>query len=214
MSTLKGGDLVNKNVQTTLIPAGGSAIVDFKVEVPGTFIIVDHSIFRTFNKGSLGMLKVTGDENKTIYSGKQIEGIYHPEGGTIQSMPNDDKVVSFPQASLLELKANCGGQSQCTPKPALPATKRRAKESQMPSHRLAKSDYLNENVDRAIDIVLHGKSGEVTVNGKKYNSVMTAQTLSDDEVANVLTYVYSNWGNSKKDVSAAMVAKVRNKQAH
>ena len=51
------------NVQTTMIPAGGSAIVDFKVEVPGTYILVDHSLFRAFNKGALGMLKVTGPEN-------------------------------------------------------------------------------------------------------------------------------------------------------
>ena len=43
---------------------------------------------------------------------------------------------------------------------------------------------------------------------------MTAQTLSDDEIANVLTYVYSNWGNNNKEVTPAMVAKVRNKQAH
>jgi nitrite reductase (NO-forming) len=61
---VEGGDLINKNVQTTLVPAGGAAIVDFRVDVPGTFIIVDHSIFRTFNKGSLGMLKVTGEEDK------------------------------------------------------------------------------------------------------------------------------------------------------
>ena len=39
-------------VQTTLIPAGGSAIVDFATEVPGTYILVDHSIFRAFNKGA------------------------------------------------------------------------------------------------------------------------------------------------------------------
>ena len=32
------------NVQTTMIPAGGSAIVDFKISVPGTFIVVDHSL--------------------------------------------------------------------------------------------------------------------------------------------------------------------------
>jgi nitrite reductase (NO-forming) len=49
-----------------------AAIVDFRVDVPGTFIIVDHSIFRTFNKGSLGMLKVTGEEdtNKSIVVSK------------------------------------------------------------------------------------------------------------------------------------------------
>ena len=44
----EGGTVANqKNVQTTLVPAGGSAIVDFKVEVPSTLILVDHSIFRT-----------------------------------------------------------------------------------------------------------------------------------------------------------------------
>ena len=74
---------------------------------------------------------------------------------------------------------------------------------------MAKSDYLNADVDRAIDIVIHGKTGEMTVNGKKYNSVMTAQTLTDEEIANVLTYVYNSWGNSKKDVTKEMVEKVR-----
>ncbi|MEO6904343.1 MAG: copper-containing nitrite reductase, partial [Bacteroidia bacterium] len=90
---VEGGDLINKNVQTTLIPAGGASIVDFKCEVPGTFILVDHSIFRAFNKGALGMLKVTGDENKQLYSGKQTDGIYHPEGGTIQTMPGEEAVA-------------------------------------------------------------------------------------------------------------------------
>jgi nitrite reductase (NO-forming) len=78
---------------------------------------------------------------------------------------------------------------------------------------LAKSDYLNADVNRAIDIILHGKTGEITVNGKTYNSIMTKQNLSDEEVANVLTYVYNNWGNSKKTVTASMV-KTRRGSAH
>src|SRR4029077_5043661 len=42
----KGGTTPSQhNVQTTLIPAGGSAIVEFHVDVPGTYILVDHSIF-------------------------------------------------------------------------------------------------------------------------------------------------------------------------
>jgi len=64
-------------------------------------------------------------------------------------------------------------------------------------------------MNRSIDIVLKGMTGEITVNGKKFNSVMTAQTLNDDEIAQVLTYVYNNWGNNKADVSATMVAKRR-----
>lgn len=75
---IDGGSTVNHNVQTTLVPSGGAVIVEFKCDVPGTYILVDHSIFRTFHKGSLGMLKVTGPENKTIYSGKQGDKPYNP----------------------------------------------------------------------------------------------------------------------------------------
>lgn len=64
---IEGGTMENHNVQTTLIPAGGSAIVEFKVDVPGVYNIVDHSIFRAFNKGALGQIKVTGEENDKIY---------------------------------------------------------------------------------------------------------------------------------------------------
>ncbi|HXJ97754.1 MAG TPA: cytochrome c, partial [Gelidibacter sp.] len=76
---------------------------------------------------------------------------------------------------------------------------------------LAASDYLNADVDRAIDAVLHGLSGEITVNGVKYNSIMTAQMISQEEVANVLTYVYNSWGNNKTIVTPEMVRKVKNK---
>ncbi|MCB9426497.1 MAG: c-type cytochrome [Flavobacteriales bacterium] len=74
---------------------------------------------------------------------------------------------------------------------------------------LAKSDYLNADVARAIDIVLNGKSGEITVNGTTYNSVMTAQNLSDEEVLNVLTYVYNSWGNDKQEITLDMIKSAR-----
>ena len=74
---------------------------------------------------------------------------------------------------------------------------------------LAKSDYLNANPTSAIEFIIKGKTGEIVVNGKKYNSVMTAQVLTDDEIANVLTFVYNSWGNSKKEITPAMVAAVR-----
>ncbi len=71
---------------------------------------------------------------------------------------------------------------------------------------LAKSDYLNADVNRAIKTVIKGLTGKVTVNGKVFNSAMPAQaTLSDKEIADVLTYAYASWGNSKKKVTPAMV---------
>ncbi|MCK0133057.1 MULTISPECIES: copper-containing nitrite reductase [Arenibacter] len=207
---VEGGDMINENVQTTLIPAGGAAIVEFKVDVPGTFILVDHSIFRAFNKGALGMLKVQGEKNKTIYSGELEDGIYLPEGSGIQKMPSTNGVVeSEIPAKSMEEKMEFGKATYMQTCFACHQAEGQGIANAFPP--LAKSDYLNADVNRAIDIVLHGKTGEITVNGQKYNSVMTAQTLSDEEVANVLTYVYNSWGNSKKDVTPAMVKSVRNK---
>ncbi len=64
---VEAGSTVNKGVQTTLIPAGGATIVDMKTEVPGTYLLVDHSIFRAFNKGAIGQLKVTGKEDPSMF---------------------------------------------------------------------------------------------------------------------------------------------------
>jgi nitrite reductase (NO-forming) len=57
-----------------LIPAGGTSIVEFGVENPGDLILVDHSIFRAFNKGTLGMLKVEGAENKKVFAAVKTLG--------------------------------------------------------------------------------------------------------------------------------------------
>ncbi len=202
---IEGGSAINENVQTTLIPAGGAVIVEFKVDVPGTFIIVDHSIFRAFNKGALGMLKVGGEENKTVYSGKQIEGIYNPEGGTIQEMPGERPAT--PVASSIADRIELGKQIYSQTCFACHQGEGQGIPGVFPP--LAKSDYLNADVDRAIDIVINGMSGEITVNGEKYNSLMTAQTLTDEEIANVMTYIYHSWGNNKSEVTPIMVAKVK-----
>ena len=206
---VEGGDLINTNVQTTSIPAGGAAIVDFKVDVPGTFILVDHAIFRAFNKGALGMLKVSGEENKTLYSGVKQEGIYNPEGGTLQEMPDDPnakKVVVNTNKTLAE-KIKSGKDLYTKTCFACHQANGEGIANAFPP--LAKSDYLNADVNRAIDIVLNGKTGEITVNGATYNSVMTKQTLSSEEVADVLTYVYNSWGNNKTNVTTSQVDQVK-----
>jgi nitrite reductase (NO-forming) len=200
---IEGGDMINENVQTTLIPAGGAAIVEFKVDVPGTFILVDHSIFRAFNKGALGMLKVEGKEDKKIYSGTTQEGIYLPEGGTIQNMPKGEKVTKSVTAKTVPEQIKAGKEIYGRTCFACHQAEGQGIPTVFPP--LAKSDYLNADPKRAIDGVLHGKSGEITVNGKKYNNIMTSQNLSDDEVASVLTYVYNSWGNKKIVITPAMV---------
>ena len=207
---VEGGDLVNENVQTTMIPAGGAAMVEFKVDVPGSYVLVDHSIFRAFNKGALGLLKVEGEEDTKIYSGELMDNIYLPEGPGIQSMPTTDEVTeSEVPAKSFDEQMKYGKQIYGQTCIACHQAEGQGIAHAFPP--LANSDFLNADVDRAIDIVLHGLTGEITVNGEKYNSIMTKQMISTDEVANVLTYVYNSWGNNKTVVTPEMVKKVKNK---
>lgn len=203
---VEGGTLVNENVQTTLVPAGGSAIVEFKTEVPGELIMVDHSIFRAFNKGALGRIDVAGDEAKTIYSGQQAQTVYLSEGGNAQSMPQSEAPPAkdlTPEERLEHGKnvysANCAAchmpEGSGVPGAFPP---------------VASSDYLNADVDRSIRAVGQGLSGEITVNGKTYNNVMPKLNLSDREIANVLTYVYSQWDNNGTTVTPEQVREALN----
>ena len=61
------GSETAKNVQTTLIPPGGAAIIEFKVDVPAAYILVDHAISRAIDKGAVGILEVTGAEVPQIF---------------------------------------------------------------------------------------------------------------------------------------------------
>ena len=74
---------------------------------------------------------------------------------------------------------------------------------------LAKSDYLNADTKRAISTVLHGLTGPVIVNGATYNSIMPQLGLNDEQVANALTYVYSQWANNGTEVLPETVKEVR-----
>ena len=65
------GDLVSppaENLQTTLIPAGGAVMVEFKVEYPGKYVLVDHALSRV-DRGAWGVLHVEGEPDPSIYDG-------------------------------------------------------------------------------------------------------------------------------------------------
>ena len=201
---VEGGDLVNTNLQTTLVPAGGSAMAELRCDVPGTFILVDHSIFRTFNKGALAMLNVTGAEDKTLYSGKQSDNVYLPEGAAIQSIGEAPEV---PPARTRAERIERGARTY----KAVCAACHQPNGAGIPDAfpPLAGSDFLNADKRRAIGVVVHGLSGEVQVNGKSFNSIMPSLGLSDEAVANVLTFVYSEWGNAGHEVTPDEVKAVR-----
>lgn len=200
----EGGGKFNTNIQTTLVPAGGSSIVEFKVDVPGNLVIVDHSIFRTFNKGSLGIIKVEGAENKEIYSGKMADNVYLPEGSAIQKINDKEQVLT---ATNIEQRIKMGKNLYTQNCAACHQPDGKGINGAFPP--LANSDWLNKDVKRAIGVVKNGLSGPITVNGNPYNSVMPALGLSDEDIANVLTFVFNSWNNSKKEVNAKDVSNVK-----
>lgn len=63
---IASGSAVLKNIQTTYVPAGGSTVVEFNLEVPGKYILVDHALSRV-DRGALGVLEVEGPENPEIF---------------------------------------------------------------------------------------------------------------------------------------------------
>lgn len=61
------GGSVEHNVQTTAVLPGGSSIVEFKLDVPGKFLLVDHALAR-MNKGAWAVLEVSGEKNPSIFA--------------------------------------------------------------------------------------------------------------------------------------------------
>lgn len=195
---VEGGSTVNENVQTTLVPAGGSAIVEFTLETSGNFIMVDHSIFRAFNKGALGILSVGGEEDHEVYSGKLEEGIYLPEGGGIQAIPTEETAgaeeMSFEERMAMGERVYTQNCLACHQANGLGIP------NAFPP--LAQSDYLAADPSRIYTVIKEGLQGEVTVNGTTYNSIMPAVRLNDQQLESVVTYVMNSWGNDFGEVKA------------
>ena len=75
---------------------------------------------------------------------------------------------------------------------------------------LAKSDFLKNQLELSLKGVKYGMRGPIEVNGKNYDGVMVAQGLDDQEVADVMNYVLSNWGNQlERPITAAEVADIQ-----
>jgi nitrite reductase (NO-forming) len=206
----EGGTRYQENVQTTLVPAGGSAMTEFRVEVPGSLVLVDHSIFRAFNKGALGILKVEGDESLAIYSGKEVDNVYLGDKAVAEgtSVVRETAVAMQAGSVTKEQQLDAGKvlyNGTCS-------VCHQNNGGGMPGvfPPLAGSDYLMADTRRAIGIVLNGLTGPVTVNGQEYNSVMPPMSqLTDDEVANIMTYVLNSFGNENGVVSSGEVTEVR-----
>ncbi len=206
----EGGTHFQENVQTTLVPAGGSAIVEFRTEVPGTAVIVDHSLMRAFNKGALGMISIEGADNKLVYTGKEVDSVYL-----------GDKAPETAAGTPVSAAAQAAASGTLSAGQQIEAGQKLFAGTCSVCHQsngeglaqvfppLAKSEFLADR-NKTIAVVLNGLTGPVTVRGATYNSVMPPMSqLNDDEVANILTYVLNSWGNPGGRVSAAEVAAIR-----
>jgi mono/diheme cytochrome c family protein len=76
---------------------------------------------------------------------------------------------------------------------------------------LAGSEWVTGSEERIVRIVLHGLQGPIKVAGNDYNNVMAplGAVLKDEQIANVLSYIRQEWGNSAPEVLPETVAKVR-----
>ena len=218
----EGGTSPNQhNVQTTMIPAGGAAIVEFKVVVPGTYVLVDHALFRAFNKGALGMLKVEGPPNLLTYTGKEVDAVYLGKaaaGGsdsekrvTALRAQVADEIRSNPKIAGLtkEIQVQKGKAVYLQTCFVCHQPEGQGVLGQIPP--LAKSDFLaGMTKEDSIRGVLLGRSGPIAVNGKTYNGTMVPlDYLTDDQIANVLTYVRNSFGNTGDAVTPDEVARIR-----
>jgi len=76
---------------------------------------------------------------------------------------------------------------------------------------LAKSDYLMADKKRSIQQVLYGATGEMKVNGKNYNSEMSAFDLTDQQTSDVINYIRNSFGNKGGAVTPEEVKGSRKK---
>jgi nitrite reductase (NO-forming) len=209
------------NVQTTSVPPGSAVVVDFKVRVPGTYVLVDHAIFRAFNKGALGMLKVDGPPDLLVYSGKEVDATYIGKAAEAGSEA-EKKVAALRAEVAREMKSN-PKIADLNKEIQIQKGKGVFMQTCFVCHQpngqglpgqippLALSDFLaSKDQQNIIRGVISGRSGPIVVNGKPYNGTMIALPyLTDEQIANVLTYVGNSWGNSNAAVTIEQVARVR-----
>lgn len=75
---------------------------------------------------------------------------------------------------------------------------------------LVKTDWIQGEKERLIGLLLFGQQGEITVNGKTYKGVMPPQAfLSDEQIADVLTFIRANFGNESGSITMEEVSHAR-----
>ena len=72
------------------------------------------------------------------------------------------------------------------------------------------TDWVIGDKERLVHLILNGMEGEIEVNGEIYNGLMPQHSfLNDDQIANVLTYIRTNFGNQASALSSDEVKNFR-----
>ncbi len=208
----EGGSHFQENVQTTMVPAGGSTIVEFVPRVPGNLTLVDHSLTRAFNKGAIGLMAVSGPERPAIY-GKGVKQQLAVAGGPVPATtPAAAKAAgkAAPKTAAIDVdhaqqvRGKAVYDSSCA---ACHQPDGKGVSGVFPP--LANSDFFQQRPYEMAHIVLNGRSGEMVVNGEHYNGVMPPQDLSDDDIAAVINYVSVDLNKGKAVLTPTQVRDMR-----
>jgi mono/diheme cytochrome c family protein len=118
-------------------------------------------------------------------------------------------LISFQQKPKFDLKASVARGKEIYTAQCLSCHMDQGQGLESVYPPLAKSDYLMADKTRSIRQVLHGVSGEMTVNGIVYYGDMPGFDLTDEEVSDVLNYIRNSWGNKGEPVKPEEVKAAR-----
>lgn len=205
----EGGTVASqKNVQTTVVPPGGSAIVDFKVDVPGAYVLVDHAIYRPFHKGTVGILKVEGDSEPTIFNPQDEKPF--TSNTPMQTKPTLKTFVPQVNNNIEKKETNLSIGRKVYEKNCSVCHQPNGQGLSGVFPPLAKSDYLMKDKNKGVNIILNGLSGKIKVNGVNYDNSMPSHSfLTNSEIAEVANYINSSWGNNNGLVTESFVKSLR-----
>nr|WP_235922569.1 c-type cytochrome [Rugamonas aquatica] len=208
----EGGSHYQENVQTTMVPSGGSTIVEFTPRVPGNLTLVDHSLTRAFNKGAIGLMAVSGPERPEIYGKGIKKALPGAAAAATASAAAAAKPAEKPVATAAvkaadraqQLRGKAVYDANCS---ACHQADGKGVSGVFPP--LANSDFFQQRPYEMAHIVLNGRNGEIVVNGEHYNGMMPPQDLSDEDIAAVINYVGAELNKGAPGLTPAQVRDMR-----
>ncbi len=202
----EGGTAAAADVQTTLVPAGGSAIVEFKLRGTRHLHPRRSLDLPRLQQGRARHDEGRGPENVAIYSGREVDEMYLAERSEKATEALKEVRADGDSLAARIARGKAAYLGTCSTCHQLEG---QGLASVFPP--LASSDFLMADKQRSIRVVLEGLAGPITVNGQPFNNVMPPlANFTDHEIADVLSYVRNSFGNRGDAVTEDEVAKVRN----